>query len=255
MPTQSDNTPLPITVCMLTLNEADRLPRTLVPVKHFAEFIVLDTGSTDDSIQLAKDAGATTRQTTWQGFSKTRVEHFNLATQPWILWIDADEVITPELITELKNLFNTHPQHAAYLINRMIHFKGKWIKHGDWFPDYNIRLFRADAWTMQNRDVHESLEINGTVGKLKNHLEHYSYRTWQDRYDRGEKYAKLWAEMQRKKGKQVSSAGAHFRTIWRFIRGYFFKLGFLDGIMGIRVAYSNAWVTHRKYKHLRQPQP
>lgn len=245
-------TPLPVTVCMLALNEADRLPRTLVPVKEFAEWIVLDTGSTDNSIQLAKNAEATVIEHPWQGFSKTRVHHFNLASQNWILWIDADEVITPALITELQNLFKTPPQHAAYRINRMIQFEGKWIKHGDWFPDYNTRLFRADAWTMADRDVHESLEIDGTIGTLENHMEHHSFRSWADKEARSQKYAQLSAQVLHKKGKTASPLTPILRASWKFLRAYLLKRGFLDGSMGFSIALSNAKETHLKYKLLRQ---
>ena len=244
--------PLPISVCMLCLNEADRLPRTLIPVKEFAQWLIVDTGSTDNSIELAREAGSEVIERPWEGFSITRIKHFQQASQEWILWIDADEVITPALIKELRELFASPPKHAAYKINRMIYFNGKWIKHGDWFPDWNIRLFRRDSWSMEERTVHESLDIQGSVGELKAPLEHHSFRSWEDKELRSAKYAALWAEMQFQKGKTTSAITPITRGIWKFIRGYFLKAGILDGVIGFQIALSNAKETALKYRLLRE---
>jgi len=244
--------PLPISVCMLCLNEEDRLPKTLAPVKEFAQWLIVDTSSVDNSISIARDAGAEVIERPWEGFSITRIKHFKEASQEWILWIDADEVIAPELIKELRELFNESPKHTAYKLNRMIYFEGKWIKHGDWFPDWNVRLFHRDCWSMEERAVHESLEIDGTIGKLRTPLEHYSFRSWEDKEQRSTKYARLWAEMQAKKGKQTSPLSPITRGIWKFIRGYFLKLGFLDGKIGFQIALSNAKETYLKYQLLRE---
>lgn len=242
--------PLPISVCMLSLNEADRLTKTLAPVDAFAEWLIFDTGSTDNSIQIAKDAGATVVEHPWEGFSKTRIAHFQQASQEWILWIDADELITDSLIKELQELFSAQQEHSAYKLNRMIYFEDHWIRHGDWFPDWNVRLFHKDKWHMEERAVHESLEIEGSVGELHSPLEHYSFRSWQDKEQRSEKYAHLWAEMQATKGKKCTCISPLSRSVWKFIRGYVLKAGFLDGLIGLKIALSNAKETHRKYQLL-----
>ncbi len=244
--------PLPISVCTLCLNEADRLPRTLQQVDKFAQWLIFDTGSTDNSIQLARDAGAEVEEHSWEGFSVTRIKHFSRASRDWILWIDADETITPELLDELKQLFSKPLEHAAYRINRMICFEGKWIKHGDWFPDYNVRLFHRDCWSMEERAVHESLDIKGTIGTLEALLEHHSFRSWEDKEQRSVRYAELWATMQAEKGKKASAFSPAFRAGWKLFRGFILKRGFLDGPMGWRVALSNARETHLKYSLLRQ---
>ena len=244
---------LPISVCMLCLNEADRLPKTLEPVRHFAEWLVFDTGSTDNSIELCQQAGATVVEQSWEGFTKTRQKHFQQASQNWILWLDADEVITPALVEELQELFKNDPKHAAYWLNRMMYFEGKWIRHGDWFPDWNVRLFKQGTWHMEDREVHERMNIEGSIGRLKNHLDHYSFRSWADKEQRSEKYAQLWAKMQAKQNKKSNAASAITRGIWKFIRGYFLKKGLLDGSIGFKIAASNARETYLKYSLLRQP--
>lgn len=245
---------LPISVCVLSLNEEKNLPRCLAEIEHFAEWIVLDTGSTDDSIEIAKGLGARVESSPWLGFSNTRRHHFGLAAQPWILWIDADEFITPELVTELRKLFangNGLP-HSAYQINRLMYFENRWIRHGDWFPDRVTRLFRANAWSMPHREIHESVEISGTTGQLIETVPHYSYLDWPDRQRRVESYTSLWASQQHKRGKTTSPLGPHLRAGWKLFRGLIIKKGFLDGAIGWKAAWSNAQEVSLKYRKLRK---
>lgn len=243
---------LPITVCTLCLNEAENLPRCLSQIDSFSEWLVLDTGSTDDSMQIARDLGARVEQTTWKGFSATRDEHFKLATQSWILWLDADEELTPAFIEELHNLLPKIEQHAAYQINRLMFFEGKWIRHGDWFPDRVTRLFRSDSWSMPHREIHESVEIAGSTGHLTETVPHYSYSDWNDRQKRVESYTSLWASQQHKRGKTTSLIGPPLRGTWKLARGFLLKKGFLDGSTGWKVALSTAQEVSLKYRKLRK---
>lgn len=242
--------PLPITVCMMCLNEERHMRKVLALVGYFAEWIVLDTGSTDKTAVIASDMGATVRCAPWQGFSLTRRGHFAMATQPWILWIDADEEVTVELVEELRTLFAKEPEHAAYRINRVMFFEGKWIRRGDWYPDRVLRLFRANAWTLPVREVHESVEINGTIGELHSELPHYSYRDWADRNRRLMCYAKIWAKQEVGKGRRCKPLEGELRAAWRFIRGYVLKAGFLEGGAGLRIAISCAREVLQKYRAL-----
>jgi len=241
---------LPISVCILVKNEADRLPKTLPKLGDFAEVIVLDTGSEDDSIAIAEQYGASVHTAEWEGFAGSRRRLFNLAQQPWIFWLDADEVFTDELLADLKVLFTKEPQEAAFWVNRIVYFEGKWIRHGDWFPDWNIRLFRKEAWTMPERAVHESLAIEGEVGRLHSLLEHYTYRDLDDQRRRCERYAKLWAAQH--KDRTYYPMQPAMRGAWRFLRGYLLKRGFRDGKAGLRIALANARETRLKYRLLRK---
>lgn len=245
---------LPITVCTLCLNEEDRLASCLALADQFEEWIVLDTGSTDRSLEIAEEFAIRLEKTEWAGFSETRVTHFQMATQPWILWIDADEFMTQEFVDELRNLVQgeTPPPHAAYSVNRLMRFEDRWIRHGDWFPDRVTRLFRSDSWSMPERAVHESLDINGTTGALKTPLPHYSYRDREDRQKRVEKYIRLWAEQQKLAGKKVSAGTPFLRGAWKLFRGLILKRGFLDGRTGVWIAWSNAAEVYRKYALLRR---
>lgn len=242
---------LPISVCILVKNEADRLPRCLGALSDMAEVICLDSGSTDGSLDIIRQFGATLLEHEWLGFGATRTVLFRQATQPWVLWLDADEVVTPELIRSLRDLFAHPGSEAAYQINRMVIFQGRRVRHGDWFPDWVVRLFRADAWTMDERIVHERILINGNVGRLDGLLEHHSFRDWDDLTRRSDHYARLWAQMGQHRGKRPVRFEAEARSAWRFFRGYVLKLGFLDGLLGYRVARSCAREVRLKYRLLR----
>lgn len=244
--------PLPITVCMMCLNESERMSSALRHRSDFAEWIVLDTGSTDGTACLAESHGAAVRSIRWAGFSETRRRHFEMATQPWILWLDADERVTPELVAELRGLFAAEggPEHCGYRINRVMQFEGRWIRYGDWYPDRVLRLFRADAWRMERREVHESVAVAGTTGRLVAELPHFSYAGWWDRSERIARYAGLWARQEAAKGRISSLTTASLRAGWRFFRCYLLKGGVRGGVMGVRISASCAKETWLKYAAL-----
>lgn len=242
---------LPISVCLLVLNEEDRLERTLAPLNAFHEIIVMDSGSTDRSIEICRAYGAKVYEESWQGFGKMRQKLFSLASQPWIFWLDADEVMRDELVSELKDLFSRPIPYSAFMVNRMVFFENRWISHGDWFPDWNLRLFKADSWSMEPREVHESIRVRGPVGRLNSLLQHYTYRNWEDQRRRSQRYAALWAEQMAAEGGPPPLGNPLMRGCWRFIKGYILKRGFLDGLLGMKIALANAGETTRKHKLLR----
>ena len=243
---------LPISVCILVKNEAERLPRCLGGLHSFAEVLVLDTGSTDQSVAIAKKYGAKVESSPWLGFTKNRRQLFSKATQSWILWLDADEVITEGLLGSIAKFIQNVPASiGGAKINRMVYFENKWVRHGHWFPNWNGRLFRANSWEMQDRDVHESISLKqGEWVQIDGLLEHYSFRNWEDFRRRSEKYAKLWAEQKRKEGKKGGIIKGLLHASWSFFRGYVMRKGFLDGWMGLRIAWSVSGEVMLKYKIL-----
>jgi glycosyltransferase involved in cell wall biosynthesis len=243
---------LPISVCMLVKNEADRLVKSLPPLSIFEEVIVYDSGSTDESIEICKKYHAKVIQGEWLGFPETRKKLFSQASQAWIFWLDADEAVTPELSKELSTI-NFESSHCeGFEVNRKVYFENKWINHGEWFPDWNIRIFRSDRWQMVNRDVHEGIIIKGTSKRLNGLLEHHTYRDWNDRNSRMNRYAELWAQMKSQQGVSTFAGEGILRAIWRFFRNYILKLGFLDGILGLKISISIAKEVNLKYKKLYQ---
>jgi glycosyltransferase involved in cell wall biosynthesis len=243
---------LPISVCMLVKNEEDRLIKSLPPLSIFEEVLVYDSGSTDESIRICKKYNAKVIQEEWLGFSETRKILFTQASQPWIFWLDADEVLTAKLSKELR-IINFGRSHCeGFEVNRKVFFENKWIHYGEWFPDWNIRIFRSDSWKMESQDVHEGIILKGTSRRLNGLLEHHSYRDWKDRNSRIEKYAELWAQMKLKEGAKTFMGEGTLRAIWRFLRNYIIKLGFLDGIIGLKISISIAKEVNLKYKKLYQ---
>ena len=243
---------LPISVCILVLNEEDRLERCLAALEEFAEVVALDSGSTDRTLDICRARGVRIQRGEWLGFGRMRRKLFPLASRPWILWLDADEVVRPELVEEIRLVFSRPLEYDAFEINRMVCFDGRWIEHGDWFPDWNIRLFRSDRWRMEPREVHESISIDGRVGRLRGLLEHHTYRDWDDRNRRMRRYAELWARQKAAEGKKAPCWAGPLRSAWRFFRGYVLKRGFLDGSTGFRIALSNAREVAVKYRLLRK---
>lgn len=243
---------LPISVCILVLNEEDRLERCLAGLDDFAEIVVLDSGSTDRSLEICRSRGAVVHQGEWLGFGRMRRRLFSLASQPWIFWLDADEVVRRELADEIRKVFARPVDCDAFAINRMVFFAGRWIRHGEWFPDWNVRLFRCDRWEMEPREVHESVTIKGRTGRLREYLEHHTYRDWNDRERRLRRYAELWARQKAAEGKRTSPLSGPLRSAWRFFRGYVLRRGFLDGSAGFEIALSNAREVALKYRLLRK---
>ena len=241
---------LPISVCMLVKNEADRLVKSLPPLSIFEEVLVYDSGSTDESINICKKYQAKVIEGEWLGFSETRKQLFAQASQPWIFWLDADEVLTVGLSKEFSAINFENPLCEGFEINRKVLFENKWINHGEWFPDWNLRIFRSDCWEMESRDVHEAIILKGTTKRFNGLLEHHSYRDWNDRDSRMKRYAELWAQMKSQQGVSTFAGEGIFRAIWRFFRNYIIKLGFLDGILGLKISISIAKEVNLKYMKL-----
>jgi glycosyltransferase involved in cell wall biosynthesis len=250
---QSSPTPsIPVSVCILVKNEAENLARCLNRLGPFAEIIVQDTGSTDSSLAICSKYPVTIYQEPWVDFSHNRNLLFKKATQPWILWLDADEVVSDSLLENITDfLRNCSPEDSGAQINRMVHFEGQWIRHGHWFPNWNGRLFRSDRWLMPARRVHERIELtHGRWKKINGTLEHYSFRNWQDYAARSEKYARLWAEQRAIEGKTSRPLDPWLHAVWAFVQGYILKKGILDGPLGFKLSLQIAKETHRKYSLL-----
>jgi glycosyltransferase involved in cell wall biosynthesis len=242
---------IPISVCILVKNEEENLLRSLPPLSIFNEILVYDSGSTDKSIEICEKYGAKVISGEWLGFPRSREKLFSLASQPWIFWLDADEVVTSELGCEIKSLFNSPPEVDGFEINRIVFFLDKWIKHGEWFPDWNLRIFKSSEWKIVDQDVHESVRISGKVLQLNSLLEHYSYKNWDDRKARIDRYSELWARMKSADGRKVIYGEEYIRAGWRFFRAFFLKYGFLDSITGFKIAISIDSEVILKYKKLR----
>ena len=247
-----------ITVCIITLNEEEALPRCLESVRRFAdEIVIVDSGSSDRTEDIAREYGARFVFQEWLGYGKQKNFAFELATSNWIFSIDADEEVSAELresIMEFKRLGRRHPP-AAFEVCRLAFYEGKWIYHGDWYPDWLPRLFQKyKAKTVGGR-VHERIRVYGRRERLKGHLYHYSYKDAADREERIRHYADLWVQSAVKRyRRKILPLEPELRAAWRFFRAYIIRHGFMDGKLGLEIALGSAWETRLKYQQLRRLQ-
>jgi glycosyltransferase involved in cell wall biosynthesis len=249
-----------ISACLIVLNEERNLTRCLTSLAPVVdEIVVVDSGSTDRTVEIARKFGARVVVQPWLGYVAQKNVALDLAAHPWVLSIDADEELSAPLAAAIAQL-RADPSADApgapngYQVSRLVFYRGRWIRHGDWYPDRLVRLFRrADARFTGGR-VHEKLEIAGDHPILPGDLHHYTYTDPADRTARCATYAALWAQTALEKGRRTWPGIGVCHAALRFVRGYIFKRGFLDGPVGFDVAWGNAREVWLKYHLLRELQ-
>jgi glycosyltransferase involved in cell wall biosynthesis len=246
-----------ISACLITLNEELNLPRCLASVAPLVdEILMVDSGSKDGTLQIAHDAGARIIPQPWLGYVAQKNLALAHATHSWVLSLDADEEISPELAASIRALkenpaaeLPTAPN--GYTVSRLVFYRDRWIRHGDWYPDHLVRLFRRDEARFTGGHVHEKLEITGEHPLLAGHLHHYTYASAADRAARCAAYAALWAQSAHQAGRRAAPWTGPLHAIARFGKGYVLKRGFLDGAVGWDIALGNAREVALKYRLLR----
>jgi len=248
--------PLPISVVIVAKNEARNLPRCLDGLQGWAaEIIVALNDTTDESEALAKKFGARVHPLPWQGYRDTKNAALALATAPWVLALDADEEVSPALRAALDAFFagGDHERFSGARFPRKVWFMGRWIRHGDWYPDYSLRLFRrGQARWGGDAFVHEKVECAGPVATLRGDLHHYPYDSLAVQQRKITNYAELFARQRAEAGATASPPGIIARSLWRFVRAYIFKGGFLDGFPGLVAALLTAHYTFLRYACLHE---
>jgi glycosyltransferase involved in cell wall biosynthesis len=248
--------PLPISVVIVAKNEARHLPRCLASVQGWvAEIIVALNDTTDGSEVVAKTFGAHVHTLPWQGYRDTKNAALALAAQPWVLALDADEEVSPALHAAIGTFFSSDEKERfpGARFPRKVWFMGRWIMHGDWYPDYSLRLFRSDqARWGGDAFVHEKVECDGPVATLRGDLHHYPYDSLAVQQRKITNYAELFARQRAEAGATASPLGIIGRASWRFVRAYVFKGGFLDGFPGLVAALLTAHYTFLRYACLHE---
>jgi glycosyltransferase involved in cell wall biosynthesis len=240
-----------LSVCIITFNEEANIVRTLQSVKAFAdEIIIVDSGSTDATVALAQANEAKVFVESWKGFAPQKNSALAKASGDWILSLDADEEVSPELAASINALLKstTPPQFAGYTMNRRNLYFGKWIKRCGYYPDPKLRLIRRGAAEFELRAVHEDMKMTAPKGHLRGDLIHHAYPTLESFIEHANRYSSLGAEMvvaERKVG--FSFINIVLRPLVRFIYSYFFRLGFLDGKEGLLVLMNHAAYVSWKY--------
>lgn len=237
-----------LSVIIITKNEAHNLRACLDSVQFADEIVVVDSGSTDGTLSIAREAGASVVETNdWPGFGPQKNRALHAASGEWILSIDADERISINLRDEILAIIQ-QPQHDAYLVPRLSCFCGSFIRHSGWYPDYIVRLFKRGAGKFSDDLVHEKIILaKTTCGRLQNHLIHYSYADDETYLRKLQLYSSLGAQQAYQAGKRCGLTAAIVHGIAAFMRSYIFKRGWLDGRAGLMVAICSAESSYHKY--------
>ena len=243
-----------ISACIITLNEEANLRRCLKScVSLVDEIVVLDSGSTDGTEAVAREFGARWAVCQWSGYVQQKNNVIQMTSYDWVLSLDADEAISLDLMRVLNKLKQKEALEAGgYSMTRCVYYEDRWIRHGDWYPDRLVRLFRHKGARFAGGRVHERLELEGEVRELSGDIEHYSFTDSADHWVRCQKYARLWAEDARDAGKSVGILTPWLHGGFRWLRGYVLRAGFLDGRQGWRIAILSAREVNLKYRLLRR---
>jgi glycosyltransferase involved in cell wall biosynthesis len=239
-----------LSVVIITKNEASNMRACLESVAWADEIIVLDSGSEDGTIAICKEyTNKVFVNTDWKGFGYQKNLALQQASKDWVLSLDADERITPALRIEIEKVIND-TGGLAFAIPRQAYFLGYAMRHGGWWPDYVVRLFRRDSGAFSEDIVHERVLVNEAVQKLATPLLHYSYTDLDQLMAKMNQYSSAGADKAHRHGKNSGLLKAIAKAHWTFFRAYFLRLGLLDGQAGFIAAFSKAEETYYRYLKL-----
>jgi glycosyltransferase involved in cell wall biosynthesis len=243
----------PLSVTIITLNEEANIARAIESVRGFAqEILIVDSGSSDRTLTIARHLGAKVLTNPWRGYGQQKNFAQAQAANDWVLNIDADEEVSPELSVEIQQMMERDfgKNVSGYSVPRLSKYLGRWIRHGGWYPNRLVRLSnrQQSAWT--EPDVHEDLVVRGTVIPLAYDLLHYPFRTVSDQVMANLRYSRLGANSLIKRGVRKSLSKLVFKPIGKFLETYLVKKGFRDGIAGFIISVNAAHSLFLKYAYL-----
>jgi glycosyltransferase involved in cell wall biosynthesis len=246
-----------ISVVVITHNEENMIADCLSSVQWADDIIVVDAYSKDHTVELSKKITSKVFQKKWEGYVSAKQYGMERAVHDWILWLDADERVPEDLAVEIQNtIANTSDLHTAYEIGRRAFFLGKWIRHCGWYPGYVLRLFRKGKVRFTKSRVHEHLECDGSVGRMKHDLLHYTDENLYHYFIKLNRYTSLAAKDLDEAGYRFKLFDILIRPVFLFCKMYFIKGGFLDGMHGLILSalsaayvfckYAKIWELHQK---------
>lgn len=238
-----------LSACIITLNEADRIDACLASLSFCDEVIVVDSGSTDGTRERALAAGARVVERAFDGYRRQKDYAVQQAAHDWVLCLDADERVSPELRASIEAARDAGFANAAgYRCARATDYFGAYLRHGNAYPDRVLRLFdrRRGGWR-GDREIHEHASVDGAVLPLAGDLLHHAYRSLADQLTRLERYARMMAQHDHARGRRAKLANLVINPWWRFVRGYVLRAGFLDGWRGLVYAWVEANYVRQKF--------
>ena len=243
-----------LSVVIITFNEERNIERAIKSVQSIAdEIIIVDSFSTDGTKSICEQYNVNFQQRQWTGYSDQKNFANNLAVNPYIFSLDADEAIDATMELDILK-YKKEGFKGVYITNRLVNYCGKWIKHSTWYPDKKIRIFEKSMAHWEGEFVHEELNFASDIPKieLKGHLEHYTYYNFVEHRERADQYSFLTAQKMHKRGKKAHVLKPYLSAIARFTSMFLIHLGFLDGYMGFKIAQISAQSNVVKYKELRR---
>jgi len=239
-----------LSIAIVTCNEEPNIRRTLESVKWADEIVVVDSGSTDKTVEICREYTDKVIYQEWLGFSSQKNFAIDNTKGEWVLSLDADEPVEPELGEEIRRIVASPGAFDGYRIPRKTYFLDKQIRHGGWYPDYNLRLFRKGKGRFEKRAVHEAIKVDGRVGTTEHALLHYAYPDLVSYMTSINKYSSLAVNVLTEKGISRFKAGwvnIVLRPFSTFILKYFLRLGFLDGKPGLVLNLFHSYYVFAKY--------
>ena len=240
-----------VSAIVITRNEEAVIRRCLESLAWAREIIVVDSGSTDRTVEICRELGATVHTTEdWPGFGPQKNRALDRASGEWIVSLDADEWVTPALRAEIERAIGAPDARPGYAIPRRSSFCGRFMKHSGWWPDYVVRLFRRDAGRFSDDRTHERVVVQGKLGRLREPILHEAIRSVEQMLAKMDGYSSASAQSRFQQGRRASLATAILHGFWAFFRTYVLRLGFLDGREGFILAVANAEGSYYRYVKL-----
>jgi glycosyltransferase involved in cell wall biosynthesis len=240
-----------LTAVVITLNEATHIEACLASVSWADERLVVDSGSSDDTVELARRAGATVVTRDWPGYAAQKNAAAAMARHDWILSIDADERVTPALAAAIQRVIAVEPDAAGFRIPRVTWHLDRWVRTTDWYPDYQLRLYdrRRARWSPSR--VHESVTADGAITVLTEELQHFAYRDLSHHHQTMDRYTTLAAAEMFERGRRAGVWALLVHPVAAFLRNYVLRRGALDGATGLIISSMNAYYVFLKFAKLR----
>ena len=244
----------PLSVCIVCCNEAENIVDCLQSVRWADEIVVVDSGSADATVELAQGLTDRVVHHDWEGYVRQKNYALGLASHEWVLCIDADERVSPELAQEIQNelarIAAGEPRAVGFTMPRKVRYFGRWILHGGWYPDRKLRFFRKSAGSWGGVDPHDHLRVDGKVAALKGDLLHFSFRDMRDHLDTINNFTSVAAREKQAGGRKHALLHMLLNPPIRFLRMYVLKRGFLDGMPGFICAVLGSYYVFLKYAKL-----
>ena len=240
----------PLSVTIITRNEASHIAAALESVAWADETIVVDAESTDDTVEIARRLAARVLVRPWTGYGDQKNFAAGLAKHNWILSIDADERVTPELAEEIQRTVSSSPAARGFTLSRVTFHLGRWIRSTDWYPDYQLRLYDRRHAQWNDRRVHESVLVDGEVGRLRGELQHFAYRDLSHHLATIDRYTTLAARQMQDQGRRVTVLDLLVHPPFAFLRNYVLRFGVRDGLPGLIVSLLNSYYVMLKFAKL-----